>query len=73
MAGEDVTVVSKDFRGETQAIAGIVCASDGRRSLVLTKARYDRAERVDGVIVNLANVVSVRVSCSGSTDGGQCL
>lgn len=69
----DVAVVSKDFPRETEAIAEIARASDERRSLVLTKARCDRAERVDAAIIDLANVVSVQVSRMDSTDSGQYL
>jgi len=73
VGGEDVTVVCKDFAGETEAMQEIARALDERRSLVLTQARYNHAERVDAVVINLANIVSVRVSRSDSTDSGQYL
>jgi hypothetical protein len=39
----------------------------------LTHARYDRETDENGVIVNLANVVSVRVSKADSAATGQYL
>jgi hypothetical protein len=73
VGGEDVTVVCRDFASESEAMAEFARALDERRSLVLTQARYNRAERVDGVVINLANIVSARVSRSDSTDSGQYL
>jgi hypothetical protein len=35
------------------------------------QARYDREDRENGVVINLANVVSVRVSKSDSAETGQ--
>jgi hypothetical protein len=46
---------------------------DERRSLVLTRARYDREAGENGVIINLANVVSVRVSEIDSAAPGHYL
>ncbi len=46
---------------------------DERRSLVLTHARYDRQADENGVIINLANVVSVRLSKTDSATTGQYL
>jgi len=51
----------------------IAGALDERRCLVLTQARYDRESGGSGVIVNLANVVSVRVSRTDSEPSGQYL
>ena len=51
----------------------IARAVDERRSLVLTRARYDRETDVNGVVINLANVVSVRVSKTNSAEAGQYL
>jgi len=48
-------------------------ATDERRSLVLAHARYDRETDQNGVIINLANVVSVRVSQTDSAATGQYL
>lgn len=62
VGGEDVTVVSEDFGEERQALEAIAQALDERRSLVLTHARYGRETGPSGVIINLANVVAVRVS-----------
>jgi len=73
VGGEDVTVVCKDFAGETEAMAAIARALDERRSLVLTQARYNHAEHVDGVVINLANIVSARVSRGEGADSGQYL
>jgi hypothetical protein len=72
VGGEDVSVVSEDFTGEREALEEVTRALDERRGLVLTRARYDR-EADEGVIINLANVVSVRVSRTGSAATGQYL
>ena len=60
VGGEDVSVVTEDYGGEREALEAIAQALDDRRSLVLTQARYDREAGHSGVIINLANVVSVR-------------
>ncbi len=73
VGGEDVTVVSEDFGGESEALEGIARALDERRSLVLAHARYDREADQSGVIINLANVVSVRLSQTDSAATGQYL
>ncbi|HEX6075013.1 MAG TPA: hypothetical protein VFZ32_07085 [Micromonosporaceae bacterium] len=73
VGGEDVSVVSKDFGGEAEALEAVARAVDERRSLVLTRARYDREVSESGVVVNLANVVSVRVSRTDSATTGQYL
>jgi hypothetical protein len=73
VGGEHVTVVSTDFPGEREAMEEVARALDERRSLVLTNARYNRDARVDGVVINLANIVSVQVSRKDSTDSGQYL
>jgi hypothetical protein len=73
VGGEDVTVVSEDFGGEREALEAIAQALDERRSLVLTLARYGRETGHSGVILNLANVVSVRVSKTDSAATGQYL
>jgi hypothetical protein len=41
VGGEDVSVVCEDFAGEREALEAIARALDERRSLVLTRARYD--------------------------------
>ena len=71
VGGEDVSVVSEDFAGEREALEAIARALDERRSLVLAHARYDRETDQNGVIINLANVVSVRVSKTDSAATGQ--
>lgn len=73
VGGEDVSVLSKDFGAEREALEAIARAMDERRSLVLARARYDREAGENGVIVNLANVVSVRVSKKDSATTGQYL
>ena len=73
VGGEDVSVVSEDFAGEREALEAIARALDERRGLVLTHARYDREADQNGVIINLANVVSVRVSTTDSAATGQYL
>jgi hypothetical protein len=44
VGGEDVSVLSKDFGGENEALERIAHLMDERRSLVLRRARYDREE-----------------------------
>jgi hypothetical protein len=73
VGGEDVSVISADFGGEAEALEAITRALDERRSLVLVRARYNREARENGVIINLANVVSVRVSKTDSDATGQYL
>ncbi len=73
VGGEDVSVASGDFTGEREALEAVARALDERRSLVLRHARYDREADEHGVIINLANVVSVRVSRTDSAATGQYL
>ena len=73
VGGEDVSVLSSDFAGPEEALAAIARALDERRSLVLNKARYNREADENGVVMNLANVVSVRVSRIDSDATGQYL
>jgi hypothetical protein len=73
VGGEDVTLISADFAGEAEALEAIAGALDERRSLVLIRARYDSAAAENGVVVNLSNVVSVRVSKPDSDTVGQYL
>jgi hypothetical protein len=73
VSGEDVSVISADFAGEREALAAIARALDERRSLVLTHARHNREADENGLIINLANVVSVRVSKTDSAATGQYL
>ncbi len=73
VGGEDVSVLSEDFGGAEEALQAVARALDERRSLVLTRARYDREAAENGVVINLANVVSVRVSKKDSATTGQYL
>ena len=73
VGGEDVSVISADFAGQAEAVQAIARAVDERRSLVLIRARYNREAGENGVVVNLANVVSVRVSTTDSDTTGQYL
>lgn len=73
VGGEDVSVMSADFAGEAEALEAVARALDERRSLVLLRARYNREAGESGVVVNLANVVSVRVSKTDSAATGQYL
>jgi hypothetical protein len=73
VGGEDVSVISGDFTSEREAVEAIARALDKQRSLVLRHARYNREADENGVIVNLANVVSVRVSKTDSAATGQYL
>jgi hypothetical protein len=73
VSGEDLSVACEDFAGEREALEAIARALDERRSLVLAHARYNREAHENGVIINLANVVSVRVSKTDSAATGQYL
>ena len=73
VGGEDVSVISEDFPGEHEALEAVAHALNERRSLVLHHARYNREAEENGVIINLANVVSVRVSSTDSAATGQYL
>lgn len=73
VGGEDVAVLSSDFAGPDEAVEAIARALDERRSLILTRARYDRESDENAVLINLANVVSVRVARRDSATSGQYL
>ncbi|MFF4773729.1 hypothetical protein ACFY05_12800 [Microtetraspora fusca] len=73
VSGEDVSVASGDFSGEPEALEAITRALDEGRSLVLTQARYGGESDLNGVVINLANVVSVRVLKTSSAEAGQYL
>ena len=73
VGGEDVSLISADFGGEAEALDTIARALDERRSLVLTHARYNRESGENSMVINLANVVSVRVSRTDSDASGQYL
>ena len=67
-SGEDISLISHDFGNEEKALEAIARAIDERRSLVLTRARYNREAGENGVVVNLTNVVSVRVARKDSAN-----
>ena len=73
MSGEEISVLCEDFAGERKALEAIALALDERRSLVLDRARVDPDADRHGVVFNLANVVSVRVSTTDSAVAGQYL
>jgi hypothetical protein len=66
VGGEDVSLLSADFAGPEEALEAIARALDERRGLILTHARYNRETSENIVIINLANVVAVRVSTTDS-------
>jgi hypothetical protein len=49
--GEDFSVICEDFGAEGEALEAIAHALDAGRSLVLTRARYDRAADENGVVI----------------------
>jgi hypothetical protein len=73
VAGEDISVVSRDFSGEKEALEAVARAMDERRSLVLSRARPIREGATTGVVLNVGNVVSVQVSTTDSRTTGQYL
>lgn len=73
VGGEDVSLISSDFGGEAEALDAIARAVDDRRALVLNQARYDREVDGSGVVINVANIVSARVSKTDSATTGQYL
>jgi hypothetical protein len=73
VGGEDVSVLTADFTAPDEALETIARALDDRRSLVLTHARYNREASENALVVNLANVVSVRVARTDSETSGQYL
>jgi hypothetical protein len=73
VAGEDISVISRDFSDDKEALTVIAEAVNAHRSLLLPEARYDRETDITGVVINLANVVSVRVSKKDSAQTGQYL
>ena len=73
VSGEEVTVHSDDFPGAREALDAVARALDEHRSLVLTHARYYREDYEMGMVINLANMLSVRVSTRDSAAAGQYL
>jgi hypothetical protein len=73
VGGEDVSLLTTDFDTPQHALDAIARALDERRSLVLARARYNREAGENPVVINLANVVSVRVARNDSQTTGQYL
>jgi hypothetical protein len=73
VGGDDMLVVSRDFGSELEATEAITRALDVRRSLTLSRAFFNRESAESVVVINLANVVAVRVSATDSAATGQYL
>ncbi|MEV5754490.1 hypothetical protein AB0L00_42350 [Actinoallomurus sp. NPDC052308] len=73
VGGEDVSVVCRDFSDENEALEAVAHAIDEHRSLVLNEARYEREADESGIVINMANVVSMRVSRTDGAATGQYL
>jgi hypothetical protein len=73
VSGEDISLLTTEFDSPGGVVDAIARALDERRSLVLARARYDRETTETAVVVNLANVVSVRVARNDSQTTGQYL
>lgn len=74
--GEDITLHTWDFPGPREALAAMAQALDERRTITLTRARYEGDIAESAVIINLANLVTVRVmeaDPSDVTSGGHYL
>jgi hypothetical protein len=74
--GEDIAVWTRDFTGVGEAIDAIADAIDHRRNLTLRKVRYQGDLGQSAVVINLKNVVTVRVlesDASGDDASGQYL
>lgn len=73
VGGDDLLVVSRDFGSEQEATEAITRALDARRSLTLRRASFNRESAQSVVVLNLANVVAVRVAPTDSAATGQYL
>ncbi len=74
--GEDIALRTRDFSDATEALGALAQAMDERRSVTLALARYEGDTGESAVVINLANVVTVRVletDTSDLTAGGQYL
>ena len=73
VGGEEVSILCEDFPGQREAIDAVARALDEGRSLTLHRARYDRDADENGLVINLANVISVRVLTTDIQAAGQYL
>lgn len=73
VGGEDVSILTTDFAAVDDALKAISRALDEHRSLILTRAKYNREAVENAVVVNLSNVVSVRVGRQDTETAGHYL
>jgi hypothetical protein len=74
LLSSDVSLLSTDFGGPEEALEAVARAFFGRAARSsLDRAKYNREANENGVVINLANVVSVRVSKTDSDTTGQYL
>ena len=73
VGGDDLLVVSRDFGSQQEATEAITRALDARHSLTLRRARFNRESAQSVVVLNMANVVAVRVAPTDSAATGQYL
>ncbi|GII23660.1 hypothetical protein [Planosporangium mesophilum] len=68
VGGDDVSLLSTDFARPEDALEAIARAVDERRSLVLSHTKEGLGASESAMVLNLANVVSVRVTTMGEAD-----
>jgi hypothetical protein len=68
VGGDDVSLLSTDFARLEDAVEAITRAMDERRSLVLAHVKEGREASESAMVVNVANVVSVRVTTKGDAE-----
>jgi len=73
VGGEDVSILTTDFATVDDALMTISRALDEHRSLILSRAKYNREATENAVVVNLSNVVSVRVGRQDTETAGHYL
>jgi hypothetical protein len=73
VGGDDVSLLSADFAGAREALEAVARALDERHSLTLTHVRDAPEAGEHGMVINLTNVVSVRVSKSDRDTTGPYL
>ena len=73
VSGEDISVITRDFDGTTEALDAIGNGLNERRSLTLIRARSNREAREHGLVINLANIVFawVYTTDNASVETGQ--